>query len=236
MAEIGRAFPKLRAGRALGAPRQHRRPTAAAVAHPGGILPDRRVGHAGAGRQIQAVARRERAGRAADRDPVDLGEGRGEHGGRPDLRHRAWPGDAVRVVLVVPPLEHALLGRDALPAVGLEDRGDVHCADKDAEQCPVTLEGERPAQVQVDGAAGLVPGAVGDARLIAAEPWRPQGIGEGRQNILPRAGDDRLAHLGEAGRRERVQPWVGCLYAGQAHQRLGRAVGAALLRWHGLCM
>ncbi len=140
----------------------------------------------------------------------------------------------------MPPLKHALLGRDATPAIGLEDRGDVHRADEDTEVGAIALKGEWPAQVQVDSAAGLVPGAVGDAGPVAAKARSSQGVGKARQDILPRAGDDLLAHLGEAGCGKLVQARVGCLHAGQPYQRLGRTIRAAgrwrgSRRWPGLC-
>ena len=48
------------------------------------------------------------------------------------------------MILVVPLLEHAALGRDLLPAVGREDRGDVHGANGDPEHRPVALRVEVP--------------------------------------------------------------------------------------------
>src|SRR4029453_8443381 len=63
-----------------------------------------------------------RSARAADRRPVDVWEGRLQGWQIPDLQHGAGPGDAVRVPLVVPPLQGRALYGDALPAVGLEDR------------------------------------------------------------------------------------------------------------------
>ncbi len=71
------------AERLAGAGREHRRPAATAVADARRVLPDWRVGHAGAGRQIEPITGRERAGRTANRDPVALREGRGKHIGWP---------------------------------------------------------------------------------------------------------------------------------------------------------
>src|SRR5262249_47823015 len=70
---------------------------------------------------------------AADRRPIDLRKCGLQTGDRPDLQHRAGPGDAIRVVLVVPPLGGRALNRDAVPAVGLEDRRDIHTVEIQAE-------------------------------------------------------------------------------------------------------
>lgn len=62
---------------------------------------------------------------------------------------------------------------------------------------------------------------VGNPRLVAAKARRAQDIGEGCQDILPRAGDDLLAYLGKAGSRLRIEPWVRSTDVGEGDERLG---------------